>query len=278
VTDLYGGQPLPAPVAPPYPQILDPRDVVVVDQPMHDALLYYVGTFLCAVANAEYGDAWGAMDPGNPLPVRSLFLNDPSKRQLSTNDLPAFFLWRQKPGKPRQLADGWRIRDTVLHLAWVLPGMQDDTERERDVLIPLIHGALDDFLDEQRHPAWVVPGDTTPHVVASGGLPALGSWLGAMRDSSGRVIADDPAKQAQRLFMHLFPGEWSRVDVTVDPVAQDEKPPAPLEAYLQTFDVRERLVRDPLRRGVRLQGLTQTIQTRPTDPLGPWPAQSMRLK
>lgn len=251
MADLLGALPLPIAIPQSGPQILDPTKVRVVDQPAADPLLYYLGTFIVAVANAKSGAAWSAISPANLAgPCQSLYFNDPNKLGLSTDDFPAMFLWEHGEPADEWWADSWHIQKRTLVLTWVLEPAETELQRRRLLLVWPTIRAIKAAVAEGRHPAWVVPGDSAT-LATTLGSPL---WLrtGHMRLHSGEARQHDVQVEM------------------VDPLPPGEKPPV-FEAFELTFNVAERVTRDMTARYQPNGGLVVVTQSQPNDPLGPWP-------
>jgi hypothetical protein len=146
MADAFGALALPAPVA---------SAGAAVGDPLLDTLLAY----LKAAINADGGAAWAAVAPGTPAPVATVRAHNP-RLWFNTRDLPALFLWRGGAPRRAREAQGIDTAESTLTLAWV-PSLAspEHTIRRwsfRNVVEKAVHRAL----ARQRHPAWVVEGDT----------------------------------------------------------------------------------------------------------------------
>lgn len=129
-------------------------------QPVGDPLLATLGSFLKAVVNADTGAAWSFVCPIEPRPVAHVFTHDPSKMSVSSNTLPALYIWRGTGRDTQRYAQDLLSDDTSLQCLWVPPPATQDAARRRFAFRNAIRKALRAAFGQGRHPAWVVPGDT----------------------------------------------------------------------------------------------------------------------
>lgn len=147
MSDIAGILPLPVPVPLPGEVVADP-------------LLGNLLSYFKAVINAEAGDAWAAVFPSEPLPVKGAHAWDPKREVFSEFDLPALYMWRGgSTGKDRATEDWWWSSTTV-ELLWVFPSNQDANQAYLDTFRNAITKSIIKGIALGRHPAWQVPGDT----------------------------------------------------------------------------------------------------------------------
>lgn len=149
----------------------DPATSAIGD-PLLDRLL----AFLQAGLNADTKAIWAKVHPAfiapatEPLPVRRTFAHDPDEGAFSSNTLPALFAWRQ--GFPRhiELTQEWTESTTTVAVLWVPPPASLEHARIRQPFRNVVDKALTRLLRRERHPAWVLAGDTDPNAADLGSL------------------------------------------------------------------------------------------------------------
>lgn len=150
-------------------------------QPAGDPALLHVLAFAAAVLRAETQDAWAAM----PTPKQTLdVVHTAHPFKIEDTDfneglLPALYVWREEGQEERLAADYVVERSTVI-LRWVSPPRPQDPNRRRTSFVNAIGKALAAALRNERHPAWVVPGDPDPRAATQGSL--LWSYAGFWSD------------------------------------------------------------------------------------------------
>jgi hypothetical protein len=159
VADQYGAEPIPL-VAP------------AAGFAAGDRALTYLLQYFTAFLNVKAVAAWQAAGIAPNVPVvRKSFAHDPKKVSFSTADLPALYMWRSGSEKPpEQYADDYRLTHDVLELLWVLPTINQETDRKREPIDNAIKNLIDVALEEGRDPSWIVAGDPDPAAATRGSL------------------------------------------------------------------------------------------------------------
>lgn len=211
MADTYGADALPA-----TGELISDRRITRSPDRALDAICSY----LQAVLPVRLGPLWSQVAPGEDL-IRETFTANPQNCMVTQSKLPGLFVWRGRSTKVREAEDYLTSR-TQLGLMWLL-WWQDTTKRERYLPFQGILGkAIHETLTRGRHPAWVVPGDTTP------GAATRGSVLVAQ---AGLL---EPIREIQEDF----------VDVALDPEKTGN--PCHYKALSLTIPIAERMTRDPL--------------------------------
>jgi hypothetical protein len=210
MTDTYGAEPLPT------------TDGLASDwrkgERSPDRALDAIASYLQAVLPARIGPLWEQVAPGNQL-IAETFTVRPQDVLLAPRQLPALFIWRGRFTQTRE-AEDYLVTRTQLGCMWLL-WWSEPTKRER--YLPF-QGALAKAIHESlcrgRHPAWVVPGDTTPGAALRGSV--LVQQAGLMEPI--REISGD------------------QVDVSLDP--EKTGTPVHYKAFSLTIPIVERMTRD----------------------------------
>jgi len=181
-----------------------------------DPFTTYVLQYLQAVANAYAVDEWSSIAPGGSNPVASISDTDPELAGFNTKNLPALYLFRSEIADHVQVAQDIRIETGVMSLIWVPPpAAREGAQRVRSNFAVKLFKLLDDSIEQERDPAWVVSGDTYFNA------QTLGSWL---------------PKWA--LYRRFRLGAMKRRDVMI-PITGDKTNREPFEAYACTCPYEE---------------------------------------
>lgn len=209
MTDIYGAEALPS-----------ASDLVTAKRGHRapDRALDAIADYLQAVLPVRVGSVWNAVAPGEQL-VAETFTCRPQDTLVNASQLPGLFLWRG-PFQQTREAEDYLITRTRLGLMWLL-WWQDPLKRERYFPMQgIVSKAIHEALARGRHPAWVVPGDTTEGAATRGSvLVAQAGLLEPIKDISGDLI-----------------------DVTIGP---DGAQPVTYKALSLTVQIAERMTRDP---------------------------------
>lgn len=148
MSDLFGLLELPVP----------PPDSE--DDPVADPLLKMLLSFLKAAINAETGEAWAQVCPGDPLPISNTYAHNPDPAAFNAKRTPALYMWRGADKGRGLFSQGYVADDGPITCLWVPPSSTQDKRKIRQPFSNAIKKALKKVLATGRHPAWVVPGDT----------------------------------------------------------------------------------------------------------------------
>lgn len=161
MTDSYGALELPAPAPNPH---FDQAGKRQGNEAVGDPCLTRLVDYFQAFTNAMVTDAWHAVSP-RERPVESAFTHDPNEVVFSTNDLPAYFLFRQGDESAlERLANDIDIEHSKLRLLWVFPPRAQDDRKLRYPFVNAIVKSLIRAIEVGRHPSYVLAGD--PDVTA----------------------------------------------------------------------------------------------------------------
>lgn len=185
-----------------------------------DKALDAIGGYIKAVAEYNLGAAWAAVAPSERALVRTVFTVKPDDALINPAQLPGLFLWRGSSQSNREGED-YLITRTQVSCLWLIWW---DEPLKREKRLPFqgaftlhAHAAL----AKGRHPAWLVPGDTTD------GASYRGSVL---------------VKQAG-LFQPIDQLATTEIEVVLDP--EKTQQPVRYKALSLTFQIAERMFRDP---------------------------------
>lgn len=159
MSDTFGAEPIPL-VAP------------AAGFAVGDRSLTYLLQYLTACLNAKAAAAWQASGIApNVFVVKSAFAHDPKKVVFNTAVLPALYLWRSGSEKaPEQYADDYRITHDTLQLLWVLPTVNQESDRKREPIDGAVKNLIDTAIELGRDPSWIVGGDPDPAAATRGSL------------------------------------------------------------------------------------------------------------
>lgn len=142
-----------------------------------DALLDILGSYLQATLNAHARGLWTALAPDslattNQEVVRKVFTHDPEPagQEFLDRELPALFLWRESyAAETGWFAQGWRVRSSVVQLAWVFPASPMVQQSARSAFMNLLVSVIEEVLEFRgRDASWIYPGDTDPRASTEG--------------------------------------------------------------------------------------------------------------
>ena len=136
--------------------------------PLLQRLLDYLVTFLKTDANATI--AWAAISKDRPNVVVKAYPHDPTIAWFNDNELPALFLHRSEIGRPRQIAQDWRIRPSTLTLRWIFQSVAQDRQRARLPYMNALVSAIDIAIERGRTPSFILPGETEAQAAYLGSL------------------------------------------------------------------------------------------------------------
>jgi hypothetical protein len=155
MTDIYGGLALPAVAGEFAGKALDPA-------------LDAITSYLQAVLPVRLGAAWASVAPREDI-VRTVCTVNPRDCLVAPQMLPALFVWRG-PAQMTREAEDYLITRTQLGCTWLL-WWDEPLKRERRLPFQgAIVKAIHESLCRGRHPAWVVPGDTTRGAATRGSV------------------------------------------------------------------------------------------------------------
>lgn len=138
------------------------------NKPVADPLLTKLGQFLSTYVNAQLGEDWQKIAPGQRVPIRSVTTANSTRAFFEDNDLPKLFVFRhiQTPEKTR---DDFIQYVSQIFVLWMPDHEQNEARELRDPFSARVNAAIAQALKLGRHKYWVDPGDTTP------GAPTRGS-------------------------------------------------------------------------------------------------------
>lgn len=132
-----------------------------------DPALGYLGEFLRVSLNQRCNGMWNSpgVCPGRDT-VANVFQHDP-KKLFDELRLPALYLWRGKSTHER-IADELFKRSSDIYLAWIFEGAAEAHLVKRSPFLNAVAAAMQLALIVDRHPLWLVDGDTDPKAATHG--------------------------------------------------------------------------------------------------------------
>lgn len=214
-----------------------PLAAPTIGYPAGDRALGVLLGFFKAVANAKAAAAWNAQGVAPNVPVvKQARAYDP-KRSFNTNDLPALFMWRSASTNPQHwYADDVLLDHSTVELLWVMPQIGQDIARARDPFIAGLAKVLNQRLEWQRDPSFVVVGDPDPRATTLGS--SIATFAG---------------------YWSLLLKKWSATQFT--PTMVDGHSTAQIfDAFSMTFELTEQFV-DDVTKYDPLGGMLITLQS-----------------
>ncbi len=216
--------------------------VPLIAQQGQDDLLYHVGAYFQAVANAHAAAEWESVaPPTGALPITAVFTNDPRDTNFNDNKLPALFIWRSQETEFVDEAQDIRVMRGTLKCLWVPPALGKPEVLAKRWQFPWkLARVLDFYLERLRDPSYVVPGDPDPDAAT------MGSMIG------------DFAKFRKLRFNSVKPEP-----VSID-LVDAKRPPLIYDASLFELAVEEEIAWD-LTQFDAFDGIDNTISVPPAD-------------
>lgn len=163
MTDTYGALQIPAQVrgASP-PAVISPGD----------PLLGWTADYLKAVLTANALASWQDVAPGAPV-VNQVRLHNPEDETFNEKDLPCLFVFRDDSVADQAiewLADDYRFQPSIVRAWWVMPVATQEKRALRFPFSNAITKVIDQAIERQRDPSWVVAGDPDPLAATRGSV------------------------------------------------------------------------------------------------------------
>lgn len=148
-------------------------------QPVSDPLVYHLGSFLQAIANAKATSAWQAVCP-HSRPIENVYHHEPQEMSFNRARLPALFIWRDGGAAATEwIAEDYLQSSENVNIVWVWPEADQEKARIRHPIANALTKALTTGIELGRDPAWVVPSDTDPDAATWGSV--LYRWIAISR-------------------------------------------------------------------------------------------------
>lgn len=225
--------------------LLLPSPPLVVGGPIAlvagDPFLTYLLPYLQATITAYLLPLWqsAGIAPTRPI-VGYTFPFDPGAHGFVDQKTPALYAWREGEPMSEWLAADWTLDQSNVTLLYVFePHANPEVVKARQPMVNAIRKAVIEAIEANRHPSWVVPGDTDPNAATTGS--DFAGWAGFHE-------------------VQVMKGKAGKLRVRYDKETSD------YDTYEITLAVKERQTIDisPL---PNLQGLATTYETADTTPL-----------
>lgn len=188
-----------------------PVPPIVSQEAFGDPLLDVFASYLQASLNARMTAAWQSVQSGASGAVVAAIAGDPTYTAYDKTHLPGLFLWREEWSEPKQIAQDWRVRDSVVKINWVFPLVTNE-QRSRIItnFANAVVSVIDQVLIQTRDPSWVVPGDTDPNAETLGSsLPAHTKLVQMFPSTAKRIVI------AKRVDENAGPGFYHAVEFQI---------------------------------------------------------------